>query len=121
MAKAKGPLKETPVACPDLPVTTVSTSGPPVSQARNEEITLKTAGQRRINFIWEVTQSIIALLSVGAGIFIMIFQAIYSETPHDLPSTLSSMIFLVLGFYFARTNHDKTGGVGDKGNNNRGD
>jgi hypothetical protein len=82
--------------------------------AQDVETGLRTLGQRRVNLIWEFTQSIIALMSVGAGIFIMIHQAITGGDVRDLPTTLSSMIFLVLGFYFARTNHEKTGGVGDK-------
>jgi len=86
-----------------------------MSNPSEEEYSLKTAGQRHINLIWEVTQSIIALLSVGAGVFIMIYHAMYTENETlNLPTTLSSMIFLVLGFYFARTNHDRVGGVGTK-------
>jgi len=92
------------------------------SQAAEEDAdALRTHGQRKINLIWEVTQSVIALLSVGAGVFIMIYQAMYSDgSVGDLPTTLSSMIFLVLGFYFARTNHDRIGGVGVKDGKYRG-
>jgi len=94
------------------------------NSAAENETALKTTGQRRINLIWEVTQSTIAVLSVGAGVFIMVYQAIFrtdgGQVP-DVPTTLSSMIFLVLGFYFARTNHTRVGGVGAKDSQSRGE
>jgi hypothetical protein len=80
--------------------------------ARDLETTLRTLGQRRINLIWEVTQSIIALATVGGGVWIMVHDSLVGGPRSQIPTTLSSMIFLVLGFYFARTNHSATGGVG---------
>jgi hypothetical protein len=78
-----------------------------------EETTLRTSGQRRINLIWESTQAIIALMTVGGGVLVMVRNAMVgSDAP--IPSSLTSMIFLVLGFYFARTNHSNMGGIGPR-------
>lgn len=71
------------------------------------------AGQRRINLIWEVTQSTIALLTVGTCMFVFIHQS-FTETPKEFPATLSNMVFAVLAFYLARTNHQAIGGIGTK-------
>lgn len=72
---------------------------------------LTTAGQRRVNLIWEYTQSIIALLVViftmGCGVY-----AMYSTK--DIPSIISVAFGMVTGFYFSRTNHEKVGGPGTK-------
>lgn len=76
------------------------------------ETSRRTQGQRRINLIWEVTQAIIALTTVGGGVAIMIHDSFTGDGAFQIPTTLSSMIFLVLGFYFARTNHSNVGGVG---------
>jgi hypothetical protein len=81
-------------------------------QPTEVETTLRTQGQRRINMIWEVTQSVIALVTVGGGVWIMVHDSLAGGPRQQMPTTLSSMIFLVLGFYFARTNHSATGGVG---------
>ncbi len=78
------------------------------------ETSRRTEGQRRINLIWEITQAIIALTTVGGGVAIMVHEAFTDGDAFQLPTTLSSMIFLVLGFYFARTNHSNVGGVGKR-------
>src|SRR5688572_23294258 len=73
---------------------------------------LRSAGQRRINLIWEYTQAGIALLIVFANI-IYIFLLLYLP---DIPSAasnaavlLANAFFLVIGFYFGRTNHARIG------------
>lgn len=80
-------------------------------EAHEAETTLRTHGQRRINLIWEVTQSIIALATIGGGVVIMVHGALTGSLA-VVPDTLSNMIFLIVGFYFARTNHSASGGVG---------
>lgn len=82
------------------------------SQAKELETTLRTQGQRRINLIWEITQSLIALVTIGGGVWIMVHDSLVGGPRAPIPTTLSSMIFLIIGFYFARTNHSATGGVG---------
>ncbi len=65
---------------------------------------LKTAGQRRINLLWETTQAIIALGVTAATIFA-------SLTGKD-SRMLENAFVLIIGIYFVRMNHTKTGGVG---------
>lgn len=65
-----------------------------------------TAGQRRINLVWEITQSLIAIGITGAVIFCAVSK---------IESTvMTNAFFLIVGFYFSRTNHQAIGGVGIK-------
>lgn len=68
-------------------------------------------GQRRINIIWEVTQALIALVVVGANMIVGVSFGLGNHTV-EYPPVLSSALFLVIGFYFSRTNHTRVGGVG---------
>jgi hypothetical protein len=73
------------------------------------------AGQRRVNLIWEVTQAIIALSVVIANIAVAIHIGFSdSKTAIIIPQVLTDSLFLVIGFYFGRTNHASVGGVGYK-------
>lgn len=65
-----------------------------------------TKGQRRINLIWEATQSAISVLVTLAIIYTSV-KGLGSET-------LTNAFFLIIGFYFSRTNHAAIGGVGLK-------
>jgi hypothetical protein len=83
-------------------------------------------GQRRINFIWEVTQSAIALSVVGTGLYTAAHLCIKNaDTPgHEQAAItsfllISNVVFLVIGFYFGRTNHVKVGGVEGGGSRER--
>jgi hypothetical protein len=73
---------------------------------------LRTAGQRRINLIWETTQSFIALsvCTVTLGVAAFIVQR--NTDTDGAVAMLSNAFFLVIGFYFGRTNHERSGGVG---------
>lgn len=71
-----------------------------------EDITV--AGQRRINLIWEVTQSVVAITVTFAIIYGSLFKA--------TNEALSNAFFLIIGFYFSRTNHQAIGGIGIKDN-----
>ena len=84
---------------------------PPPTTTIQQEITL--AGQRRVNLIWEYTQAIISLLVVSAN---MIVGTVYALTKDhgEYPTVLSNTLFLVIGFYYSRTNHAAIGGVGAK-------
>lgn len=78
-----------------------------------EDIT--TAGQRRINLIWEITQAVIAIVVVAANMFAALYSVIAAGSG-DVPVILSSSLFLIIGFYFSRTNHQAIGGIGSKEN-----
>lgn len=72
-----------------------------------------TAGQRRVNLVWEYTQSLIAifvtLATLGASVWLVARQG--SDTNTAAFILLSNAFFLVVGFYFGRTNHQRVGGV----------
>jgi hypothetical protein len=70
---------------------------------------ITTAGQRRVNLIWEFTQAAIAILIVVANVI-----AELGGKDGKGSTVLSSAMFLVIGFYFSRTNHAAIGGVGKK-------
>lgn len=75
---------------------------------------LTTAGQRRINLIWEYTQAFIAVTVVAANLVVGSVFGIKQIPAGEYPFVLSSSLFLVIGFYFSRTNHAAIGGVGSK-------
>ncbi len=67
---------------------------------------LVAAGQRRINLIWEFTQAVISVVITLA----MVYLAVTMKTSE----TMTNAFFLIVGFYFSRTNHSATGGTGPK-------
>jgi hypothetical protein len=93
-------------------------------QGARDAATLKTAGQRAINLIWENTQSRAAMgiLSVVLSVcaFVIVWAVIHFETNNKelMGLAISALVLLtnmstaVLTFYFMRTNHTKQGGVG---------
>jgi hypothetical protein len=80
--------------------------------AAEQAAVLRTAGQRRVNLTWEITQAIVAVvLTTGvlivAGILIIRGDARAS----DALLLLSNAFFMIISQYFTRTNHTKVGGV----------
>lgn len=75
---------------------------------------MTTAGQRRVNLIWEYTQAAIALMVVMTNLAVGIMLAIQHRPFTEYPFVLSSSLFLIIGFYFSRTNHAAIGGIGGK-------
>lgn len=69
-----------------------------------EEQDRKTAGQRRINFIWESTQAFVTVA--------ITFAEIYAQLQSIDSKMLDAAFFAVITTYLARTNHSKIGGVG---------
>lgn len=89
----------------------------PATTTFQEDLT--TAGQRRINLVWEFTQAFIAMAVVLANMIVGVYQGLVGPFSKDgmrveFPTILSSALFLVVGFYFSRTNHAAIGGVGSK-------
>lgn len=104
----KGP-ELTTIVTPSASVKTAA----PISPHQEGEETLTKLGQRKINLIWEYTQAIIAVLLVMfTGIVVLI--NVVNQTTTEVPGVLSNALFVVLTFYFARVNHTKIGGVGEK-------
>lgn len=79
---------------------------------------LTTAGQRAVNLIWETTQQKIALSVIWAALLVACVLAVGGSVLGKPDVQLAAVVFvfgvanLVTGFYFGRTNHTKTGGVG---------
>lgn len=118
LAAPKKPLKD---AEPPVPVREVNPIViPEVRKERSEalevEIGLKTAGQRRINLIWEYTQAFIAGTVVSTVLFVaaMLAISVNGATAQQVAAFvfLTGVANLVIGFYFGRTNHQRQGGVG---------
>ena len=78
----------------------------------NDRIGETEAGQRRINIIWEITQSLIAIAVVITFLYVTTKMIIKSDMNEIAFIVLSNIVALVIGFYFGRTNHAKIGGVG---------
>lgn len=74
-----------------------------VSPTTTAEQNLRTASQRKINFVWEYTQAAIALLIVVANV-VYVFVILFVPNP-PMAAILTNAFFLVVGFYFGRTNH----------------
>lgn len=73
---------------------------------------LKTAGQRKINDIWEITQaSIASLIVLTTCLGIIIGRLVFREVgPGSVfPPEWWTILGLVIGFYFGRTNHARLG------------
>jgi len=86
-----------------------------LSPTTTSEQDLRTAGQRRINLIWEYSQAIIAIIIVSANVlyaFIPMFFAVVEQNKSDM---LPNAFFLVIGFYFGRTNHARIGDEASSG------
>lgn len=74
-----------------------------------KEQDLKTAGQRQINLTWERTQASIAILVVGANVLFAFVSPYLPKQELDKGTLLANAFFLVIGFYFGRTNHARMG------------
>lgn len=74
---------------------------------------LTTAGQRRVNLVWEYTQSFVTVLVVITNMVVAGINSV-KGVAHEHPVILSSSLFLILGFYYSRTNHAAIGGIGFK-------
>jgi hypothetical protein len=78
------------------------------------QLAYRTAGQRRVNLIWEYSQAGIALLVVAANIVYAFIQTLIPGASTLAQASgqsglLSNAFFLVIGFYFGRTNHARIG------------
>lgn len=79
-----------------------------------EEQDRTTAGQRHINVMWESTQRNIALEVTTVVLLVCGWVIAYGPLELKLLAftLLSNVFFLVVGTYFQRTNHTRTGGIG---------
>ena len=87
-------------------MTDVVSSQLSVAPKTTEQEDITTAGQRKVNLIWEYNQAAISMAITLATIYCAVTKIMNSE--------LTNAFFLVVGFYFSRTNHAAIGGIGNK-------
>lgn len=108
-AAATGEPVNVTVVSPPMPKPNVTkgegTTLAPTTTEADDEV---TKGQRRVNILWEAVQAVIAITVTFAIVYLAIVQ-----TPAE---TITNAFFLIVGFYFSRTNHSAQGGVGPKPN-----
>lgn len=79
---------------------------------------LRSQGQRDINLIWESTQRKVALSVTYGSLTVATVLAIFGKWLGVPDLQMAALVFLcsvcnlVTGFYFGRTNHARTGGIG---------
>lgn len=90
----------------------------PLPAQTTQQQDLTTAGQRRINVIWEYTQAYIAVfvitLALVADAYVAVRGVEIGTNQLAALMQLNVMSGLVIGFYFSRTNHAAIGGIGAK-------
>ena len=101
---------QAPALIPGLQVQATDPSLPATTTFQDD---LTKAGQRKINLVWEYTQSFISCTVVLANMIVAVYDGIV-PTAGNFPVVLSSSLFLIVGFYFSRTNHAAIGGIGAK-------
>jgi hypothetical protein len=78
----------------------------------------RAAGQREINKTWELTQRQIALAVIFVSLIVGGVLSIFGKVLGTSDVQLAAIVFLfgvanlVTGFYFGRTNHARSGGIG---------
>jgi len=87
----------------------------PLAPDTTEQQDITTAGQRRVNLIWEYTQALIAIVVVvttmSAGLV-----TVWTKSEQQVPNVICVAFGTVVGFYFSRTNHQAIGGIGPRPN-----
>ena len=78
--------------------------GTRVMDTTPEQTARTTANQHRINIVWEGTQALIAIAVTFATLFVSAKLALGGVESAAF-ILLSNAFFLVVGFYFGRTNH----------------
>lgn len=101
-----------------IPVVIEEVKPPPQIVSKGENQTLApttthqedvtTAGQRRINLIWEITQATVAISITWSVIYTSI------NNISESGGVLTNAFFLIVSMYFVRTNHQLIGGTGAK-------
>lgn len=79
-------------------------SAPATTTAQQDLVTLR---QSRINFIWEGTQGVIAIILVLTVCIALMLE-------REIGSEFWILVSIVVQSYFQRTNHTRIGGIGYK-------
>lgn len=112
------PIIQAPVTVVPPPERREGRTTAPLSPSTTDEQDRTTAGQRAINLIWENTQMKIALSVIWGALAVSALLAVFGKWLGTSDMQLAAIVFLfgvanlVTGFYFGRTNHQRSGGVG---------
>lgn len=102
----------------ESPEYVTSGQGTVAAPTATEEEQIVTAGQRRVNILWEAVQGIIAIFTTATTVYVLAAMTLAKGdvTANQLIAVgqLVVMATLILSFYFSRTNHSAQGGVGKK-------
>lgn len=100
----------TTIVTPSASVTTAA----PATTAQEIETGLTKQGQRKINVLWEATQTGLAFLTLIFVGIILIIQYLQGIPNPDAPEILKAILLVIVTMYYQRTNHTKIGGIGYK-------
>ena len=75
------------------------------------EENLHSKSQRKVNLIWEYSQALIALMTVFTTCLGIFIGRVWVGSTTPFPAEWWTIVGLVIGFYFGRTNHQRVGGV----------
>jgi hypothetical protein len=75
------------------------------------EENLHSKSQRKVNLIWEYSQASIALMTVFTTCLGVFIGRVWVGSVVPFPAEWWTIVGLVIGFYFGRTNHQRVGGV----------
>jgi hypothetical protein len=91
-----------------------------IAPTTTAEDDLRTGGQRWTNRLWETVQAVIAITVVGTALGVnarLAMLVIGTATEHQIATAngacqnIDVLASLIIGFYFGRVNHQRTGGV----------
>lgn len=80
--------------------------------ALDDELALRSGGQRRISLLWEMTQAAIAVMTVGTALWCCWWMIKTDKGSDSAFMLVGNVAILVVNMYFTRTNHTKVGGPG---------
>lgn len=87
----------------------------PAPPTTTTEENLHTKSARAINLIWEFTQAMIACSIVGTIDYVLVWVIRNDSQGRSAAlMVLVGAFNLVIGFYFGRTNHARSGGMVEK-------
>ena len=110
IAPEQPPVPVVVTAAQPAPATVTKGEGTTLAPTTTEQEDKVTQGQRLINVLWEVTQSVIAIMVVGSTMV----KAFILLQGQEIPTIMAVAFGTVVGFYFSRVNHQAIGGVGKK-------
>lgn len=96
---------------------------PSLAPTTTLEEDIRTQAQRDLNMTWENTQSTVAravvITTCGGVVISLTFRGLFPDRLIAFPAEWWTVVGLVIGFYFGRTNHARTSGAGPTGGSSK--